>query len=352
VRALPLLALLGVLSGPAACGADPSSEVDLGVDDLAAADLAGADDAAAPDLAHAPLQTTQDVTILVEPEDESDALVNAITGAQTSVHMTMYLLSAQPVIDALVARKQAGKDVKVLLNKSFPNGMGTNATVYSALTTAGVEVQWAPTTFQYTHAKVVIVDATKAFIMTMNATGSAFTDNREYVAIDTDAADVAEAEAIFQADWTGAAITPTGKLLTAPANAEDRLVALVDQAASTVDVEAEIFSAASILEALGRADKRGVAVRVVLSDETPSAAQTQAVNAMKAVDIPVRQLKTPFLHAKTIVVDGQRAYVGSINFTVNSLTNNRELGVVVGKKAEVDKIAAAFALDFAAATPL
>ena len=320
--------------------------------DLAGADFAGLD-LTGVDLAGAPLTPTTSVRIVVEPGDNGSALLTAITGATTSVHMTMYQLTASNVVDALIARKKAGKDVKVLLNKTFPGNMGSNAGVFSQLTSAGVACKYAPDAYQYTHEKAVVIDGATALIMTMNASTSAFSGNREFVAVDQDPDDVAETEALFQADWAGQTSThSSGKLITAPDNAEGRLVGLIDSATATIDLEGETFSADSILQAVGRADKRGVKVRIVLSDEAPSSAQTTAVMGLKQVGIAVRSLSNPFVHAKALVVDGKIAYVGSENFTANSLQNNRELGVLVGKQSEVDTIASTIAADFAAGTAL
>ncbi len=347
-RAYLLAALLGL-----GCRDDgPAADADLAGADLAGADLAGADLAGADLAGPLVLGTTSAVQVIVEPGDSGAAMLAAINGAATSVHMTMYLLSASSVVNALIARKQAGKEVKVLLNKTFPSGGGSNASVFGQLQGAGVEVRYAPSGFQYTHEKSIVVDGTSVWIMTMNAAASAFTDNREFLAVDSDAADVAEAEAIFQGDWAGTPVAPAGKLLTAPDNAEGRVIALVDQATQTVDLEGEVLSAQSILEALGRAQKRGAVVRVVLSDQSPTSAQSSAITQLKAAGIPVRATSTPYIHAKAIVTDGTRAYVGSENFTVNSLANNRELGLIVAKKTEVDKIAAAIAADFTAGTAL
>lgn len=335
------------------CGSDsPNGSTDLAGVDFAGLDLTGVDLASPAGDGGVVLETTSNLEIVVEPGDDGAMLLAAINGATTSVHMVMYQLTAQSVIDALIARKNAGKDVKVLLNKTFPAGMGSNDSVYATLQSAGIGVKWAPTLYQYTHEKSLIIDGTTAIIMTMNASLSAFKDNREFLAFDRDPADVAEAEALFQADWAGQATATTGKLLTAPDNGEGRLIALIDQATTSVDLEGETFSAESILEALGRASKRGVTVRVVLSDESPSNSQALAVMSLKQVSIPVRSVKSPFIHSKAIVTDGTRAYVGSMNFTANSLENNRELGVLVGKASEVKKVADAISSDFAAGTAL
>src|SRR3954468_3121751 len=61
------------------------------------------------------IQATTSVRIIVEPSDNAGALVAAINSAQSSVHMTMYLLSSSTVVNALTAKRRAGKEVKVLL---------------------------------------------------------------------------------------------------------------------------------------------------------------------------------------------------------------------------------------------
>jgi phosphatidylserine/phosphatidylglycerophosphate/cardiolipin synthase-like enzyme len=44
--------------------------------------------------------------------------------------------------------------------------------------------------------------------------------------------------------------------------------------------------------------------------------------------IQIRFLKKP-LHAKAILRDKDKAFIGSFNFTKNSLENNRELGIFI-----------------------
>src|SRR5262249_798769 len=137
---------------------------------------------------------TNSVTIEVEPSDKGAAVLAAINLATKSIHMEMYLLSDDFVINALVAKKNAGIDVRVILNQTFPDSAGSNTATYNQLKAAGVSVVWAPSGFQYTHAKTVVIDAKSALIMTMNLTQSSATQNREYIATDTDPADVADAE--------------------------------------------------------------------------------------------------------------------------------------------------------------
>jgi phosphatidylserine/phosphatidylglycerophosphate/cardiolipin synthase-like enzyme len=40
-------------------------------------------------------------------------------------------------------------------------------------------------------------------------------------------------------------------------------------------------------------------------------------------------MKKLSLHAKAVLIDDERGFVGSFNFTKNSLENNRELGIFI-----------------------
>jgi phosphatidylserine/phosphatidylglycerophosphate/cardiolipin synthase-like enzyme len=331
---------------------DPASDPDGGG--------AGSDGGRDPraDLDGGAIPVTSAVTIQVMPSDSGKAVLDAITGAQKSVHMTMYLLTDTDVINALKSRKSAGKDVKVVLNQSFPPGQeGSNDSVFASLSGAGVDVVWAPPGYTFTHAKTVIIDAAKVLIMTMNLTHTSADQNREYIATDTDPQDVADAETLFQGDYTNQSTTVTGKLLVAPRSsspidAQKRLKALIDSATSTLDIEGETLSDTGIVDAIIAAQKAGVAVRVVIDEQTGTSAQQNAVAKLKAAGVPIKALGNPTMHAKAIVADKKLAYVGSMNFTANSLFDNREIGVITDAATEVLKVQSTIGTDFGAADPL
>lgn len=294
-----------------------------------------------------------DVEIIVEPSDNGSALIAAIGAAQKSIHMTMYLLSSSAIRDALIARHKAGVEVKIVLNQQFPPGTTvTNQTSYSALQAAGVPVVWASSAFTYTHEKCLVIDGKAAWIMTMNASTSALTNNREYLAIDTTAADVAQAEAQFAADFAGNEYVPEGNLLVSPVSARSGILGLISQAQTSIDFEDEEIGDREITSALCSAVSRGVKTRGVLAATSPSQTQQNAVTQLKACGVTLSELTTPYLHAKAIVVDGASIYVGSINFTMTSLDQNRELGLITATSAAVAPVRQTVAADIAAGTPL
>jgi phosphatidylserine/phosphatidylglycerophosphate/cardiolipin synthase-like enzyme len=184
--------------------------------------------------------------------------------------------------------------------------------------------------------------------MTMNATRSTAIDNREYLAVDRDAGDVAEAEQIFAADFASTSLSPQGKLVVSPTRSRGALLSLLQRGERTIDVEAEELSDAAIVGALTSAARRGVRVRAVLAD----ASSTTRAPALKAAGVTLVTYGGLYVHAKSIVVDGAYAYVGSENFSAVSLGENRELGVITDAASEVSKVETTTSSDFAAGTPL
>jgi phosphatidylserine/phosphatidylglycerophosphate/cardiolipin synthase-like enzyme len=310
------------------------------------------------------------LSLYVEPDGSGVAapLLSAMEAARASVHVEMYLLTSHTYVDALCALYAAGVDVKVVLNERFPPGTDASATndaAYATLSAMGVPVAWAPTTTgfpSYTHAKTVVIDAEtgagEAWIMTMNLDTSAFTANREYLVRDRAPEDVAEAEAIFEADFAAVPLMPEGSLVVAPSpenDAASTLLALVESARATLDIEAEELTAlgveARIFAALVDKAESGVTVRVVLEDSTDEE-QASAVAAVRAAGASVRGYSYGHgkdIHAKAIVADGARAFVGSENLSGGSLGENREIGIVFSEEAWVSLLDSTILEDFAGA---
>lgn len=304
------------------------------------------------------LAMSKGVTIQVQPSDRGAALLAAIRGAKKSVHMTMYLLTNDDVVDALADLKAQGKDVRVVLNKEFPPNGGNNTRAYDALQARGVPVQWAPSAYTFTHAKTIIIDGEKVIIMTMNLTESSAATNREYIATDTDPEDVADAERLFDADFNNKALSLTSKLVVSPQGANhldprNHLTTLINSAKTSLDVEVQSLSDPGIVDAIILAHQANVAVRVVINgDNQLTPAQRNAADKLKQFGVPVRALERPDMHAKAIVVDEEKLFVGSHNFTGTALFQNREVGVLTDDRAEAAKVRAVIAEDFSKAKEL
>ena len=308
-------------------------------------------DAGKKDASASTLSTSSAVSVQVEPGDNGDVIKDAITGARSSIHVTMYLLTSSTLRTALIAQHTAGIEVKVILNKTFPTGgaddTGNNDDSYAKLVAAGVDVVWASDAYTYTHAKTLVIDGKTAIISTMNLAYSSPTNNREYIATDTDPADVADCEKLFAADYTGTPISIASKLTISPTDANTKgspttmIAGFIASATKTLDVEVQSVGDKTVDGAIIAAQKAGIKVRVMVSNY-----ETDTTLAKGGVS--VKTLTTPYIHAKAVIVDGTKMWMGSQNFTTNALTNNREVGLFTTKASEIAKVQAAMDADFTA----
>ncbi|KPI14161.1 Phospholipase D-like domain containing protein [Actinobacteria bacterium OK074] len=255
-----------------------------------------------------------------------------INSATTSLDMTMYELEDTTAVNDLIALENKGVTVRVILDTAHQSA---NSSAYNALTAAGVGVVWSPSTFVYTHQKTITVDDTKSLVLTGNLTSQYYTTGRDYGVFTDDTRDVAAIEKVFNADYADTSVTPTDgdHLLWSPTDSRSRLVALINAATTTLDVEELEFSDSTVVNAIVARAKAGVAVRVVL--ESPSSYSSE-VSAIKAAGGTVVGYSDPngfYIHAKAMVADyglsTQAVEAGSMNISSNSLANNRELGIIL-----------------------
>jgi phosphatidylserine/phosphatidylglycerophosphate/cardiolipin synthase-like enzyme len=210
-------------------------------------------------------------------------------------------------------------------------------------------VKWSSSAFTFTHAKAIVVDRSVALIMNLNLTRSSFESNREFGIATTWPAEVDAAQAIFDADWSGSNPTEIGKLVLSPINSREVLTGLIDSADQTLDIYLEVLRDPEAIDRLTAAEDRGVEVRVIASPDSDPVAQT-ILSDLVDRGVEVRFISDPYIHAKAIVVDGERAFIGSQNFTATSMDENREIGLVIEDRPMLDRLRAIFDADFAAAS--
>jgi phosphatidylserine/phosphatidylglycerophosphate/cardiolipin synthase-like enzyme len=284
------------------------------------------------------------LSLLVMPEMGVKPVLDAIRGAKKSILLEMYMFTntslTSQLIQALTDQAKAGVDVQVLLDPHPYNpsgGSNANADATKALSSGGVKVKTSNPKFVYTHEKAMVIDKTTAYIMTMNFTSAAFTKNREYAVVDKEQVDVTEVGRIFEADWNQQAISPQApNLVVSPDNSRRKVLDLIDSAQSTILLQCEYLTDPGVAAHLGARAKAGVDVTVMLSS---GSSNDQEASLLKEQGVSkVAFIKRLTLHAKAIVVDRKDAYVGSENFTANSLDNNREMGILIHDPAVVDKL--------------
>ncbi|HEY0754655.1 MAG TPA: phospholipase D-like domain-containing protein [Ktedonobacteraceae bacterium] len=297
----------------------------------------------------------QGLRILVEPDMGPAPIVSAIRAARQTVFMEMYLLSNKSIIAALEEDANQGLDVRVMLEQHPYGGTPLSPQeTLARLQAAGVKTRFSNPDFPLTHEKGLLIDNAVAYIMTSNMTNAAlgvgnYTLNREYDIVDTNTQDVQAIAAIFQADWQRGTVSFNAPdLVVSPLNARLAFNLLIASASQTLLVTAEEMQDSGIEQDLIAAAQRAVNVQVILP--TPGGGSSDSnlngILAIKQGGVHVREDPRLYMHAKTLIVDGQRAFVGSENISTPSLDQNRELGIIIADGSVLQTLQQTFQKDW------
>lgn len=289
-----------------------------------------------------PARINGGVSAFTEPSAGVSPALSLISQARHSIRLEVYMLTDRQVEAALGAARRRGVSVRVLLEE-HPYGGGSYAEeAYSNLRAEQVSVRWAnEQAFTYTHEKALVIDGRLAGIFTFNLTESGVSRNREFGVIDHSSADARTLATVFDADWARrrARIGRT-RLVLSPSNARAGLDQLLNSAHRSLDLYAEEVADSGMENRLIAATRRHVRVRLITSTDS------SGVDTLRRAGIGVKILSYPYIHAKAIVADRQRVFIGSENLSSTSLDRNREAGIILSNRAVAGVVERTFASDW------
>ena len=288
--------------------------------------------------------------LIIEPTAGFSPVYGLINGARRSIDVTMYEFADTTAEHDLAAAAKRGVQVHVILDERQKS---LNSNTFSYLSSRRIKVVWSSSRFTYTHQKTVFVDGSKAVIMTANLTSKYYPTSRDFLVIDTNRADVAAITAVFDADFAHRAVSPGdgADLVWSPTDSQDKLLALINGATSSLRIYSEEMGDTTVENALVKAAKRGVDVQVCGENEDGEYDSAYAKLARAGIHISYYSSSTGFyIHGKVIEADygtgHARMFVGSENFSRTSLDANRELGLIISDPAALSAMARTFAADF------
>jgi PLD-like domain/Putative Ig domain len=290
-----------------------------------------------------------DLSLVTLPDQGENAIYNFVNSATSSINVTIYELKDTTLENDLVAKEKAGVTVRVILDQAQKT---YNTAAFNTLTAGGVGVVYSSTSFTYTHQKTITVDNDESYISTGNFDTTYYATSRDFGVLDTDAKDVAAIVAVFNADYAHTSITPSDgdDLVWSPTDSQTQLLALINGAQHTLDVEQEEFSDTTLVNAIVADAKRGVTVRVVVEDPSDYTSELNEVTAAGGKVTGYSSTTGYYIHAKTVIADfgtaTAKAFAGSENFSSNSLNDNRELGLITTDSGVMSGLESAFSGDF------
>ncbi|MFH5799033.1 phosphatidylserine/phosphatidylglycerophosphate/cardiolipin synthase family protein [Haladaptatus sp. CMAA 1911] len=309
--------------------------------------------------------------------DDPEVPAETLRNANRRILLAGYSFTSRRIADLLVAAKNRGVNVHVVVDDAPVGGISTReATVLDGLAENGVTVEvigGERGRYDFHHAKYAIADD-EAVVMTENwkpagvgghasrgwgvvVGGDAATDLREVFVADTSWNDTVS-WADFRRGRTFNPVTPANEnyptrfpakrvsvdsvdVLTAPDNAESGVLSLLRSANDSISVQQ--MTAGGIDQPFVRATlaaaRRGVEVRILLSSAWYVSEDNRRVvdwlnERADAEGLPLQaKLARPDgyekIHAKGVVVDERHVVVGSLNWNNHSARENREVAVVL-----------------------
>lgn len=286
------------------------------------------------------------VSLSIEPQAGRSVILDEINSAKSEILVEVYLLSDKTIIGALKDAKAKGISVDVMLEEHPFGGGNLNNTTEKELVSAGISVEWSNPAFSLTHEKAIIIDGKKAFILSQNLTSSSFSKNREYDILDTNVKDVEEIRTIFINDWQRKSFTQSSpNLVISPNSSRKTLTSLIQNSTKSIDIEIEDIEDRDIISLLSSKAKT-IPVRLIVPTLSQINSNSTALLALQKEGVLIKTLASPYMHAKLILSDNTKAFVGSVNLSTQSLDKNRELGIILSEQEIIKKLSDTFSSDW------
>ncbi|MEI7914821.1 MAG: phospholipase D-like domain-containing protein [Mycobacteriaceae bacterium] len=291
--------------------------------------------------------------LIVEPDDGLAPVLDFINSARSSLLIKQFTFTEPSLVEATIARHQAGVEVRVMLNAQRSGGDRANDETYEQLHHEGIDVQWTNPKFYVTHEKSIVVDRKAAMIATYNLMLKYFTLTRDYGIITHDPVQVAQIIEVFDADWDHRDHTPAteGGLLWSNSNSRAQMARFIDRASKTLHVQHPKFVDAVILDRLVDAAERGVKINVLCGgkhgiSEWDILDTFSSLRTLRRFGAKVHKQKNLRVHAKLIIVDEREALVGSMNIDRSAFDARRELGLTTDDPDIVGRLRSVFEFDW------
>lgn len=232
------------------------------------------------------------------------------------------------------------------------------------------------------HGKLILADKRVAMVSTGNFNPSSFcnvsngaeTCNRDFSVVTRDATVIKGFQDIFDKDFAGqpydlnAVLTPPvrQKVTVSPVSLP-AILQLLKDAKSSISIEAQYLKDPAFNQEVVAAAKRGVRVDALIASgcsfstyKKEGAAEQFIADYQPLVDAGVQLKfftkankiggKPAYMHAKVIMVDNKRAWIGSMNGSEKSSTANREFGLILDRADFIGKVQDILQKDFASAS--
>jgi len=341
------------------------------------------------------ISTNNHITPYTDGKAKFSALIEEIGNARDHVHMEYFILKddglGRDIMKALTERARAGVEVRLLVDGVGSGGLPRH--FYDEFTAAGGKhAVFFPSLISYfnyrvnfrNHRKIAVIDGETAFI-------GGFNIGDDYLGLDKrwgywrDAAvrikgsGAVVAQMRFYLDWNFASKEKmeineryfhqsppsegstmqlvSGGPDTAWNPVKDSYLKMINIALDTVYIQTPYFIPdQSVMDALHIAAQSGLDVRIMIPSKPDHMfvywASHSYIEELLGSGVKAYTYDNGFLHAKTIVIDGVAASVGSTNWDIRSFRLNFETNAVIYDEHVAGELKQAFLNDLSTCTEI
>jgi len=277
--------------------------------------------------------------LLIQPDDGVAPLVSAVRHAKKSVLIVVFRFDLKDLEQALAHAVERGVAVRALIANTNRGGEKRLRKLEQRLLAAGVQVARTGEDLVRYHGKVMLVDDT-LYVLGFNYTRLDAERSRSFGLIAKDNKLVKCATELFECDASRQPFTPgDDRLVVSPENSRQVLTEFIKGAKKSLCMYDMNIADPRMLKLLAERIKAGVDVRVIGKVKQPPEG------------MGLRKLVKLRLHARTIIRDGTRAFVGSQSLRKMELEQRREVGLIVTDTRIAKRLQDTFESDWEAAKP-
>jgi cardiolipin synthase len=280
------------------------------------------------------------VKLLIQPDDGIKPIIEALRKAKKSIRILIFRFDRVEVEKALIDAVARGVAVQALIAHTNQGEEKNLRRLEMRLLAEGVTVTRTAGDLLRYHGKMIIIDNKVLYILGFNFTHMDIDLSRSFGVAITKPGIVKEAIRLFECDAKRLPYTKAkGDLIVSPVNARKRLTEFVAATRKKLLIYEMKISDRDFLNLLNKKISAGVQVRIL--------SRASAKNGT----IPIRRLPSR-LHLRSMLRDGNSAFLGSQSLRKLELEARREIGAIFRDKKTVKQMEAVFERDWKRSEPV
>jgi phosphatidylserine/phosphatidylglycerophosphate/cardiolipin synthase-like enzyme len=273
--------------------------------------------------------------LITQPEAGVAPVVNAIKQAKKSVDILIFRLDRSEIARALEAAVARGVRVRALTAHQNRGGTKHLRKLEMQLLEGGVTVSRTADDLVRYHGKMMIVDEKYLHVYGFNLTALDIAKSRSFGIVTKNKKLVGEAMKLFAADFDRKPYASGyDRFIVSPDNARERLAKFLKGARRQLLIYDPKVSDDAMLKILTERLNAGVDIKII--------GKVESKWGIKGEKYPGKRL-----HVRSIIRDGERAFVGSQSLRRLELEKRREIGIIVTDIAVIRQMQKVFEDDWA-----